>query len=122
MSTPVDPDTSSPENSEERRDWATTLVDRVVDAVERLRSATTQPVITATRALVYGVLGALCLISAVVLASIGPSASSTSSSPARAGRPIWCWVGFSASWAHGSGPDVPPDLLRQIERARSERA
>ena len=71
MATPVDPDTSSPENAEERRDWATTLVDRVVDAVERLRSATTQPVITATRALVYGVLGALCLISAVVLASIG---------------------------------------------------
>ena len=71
MTTPVDSDTSSPENSEERRDWATALVDRVVNAVERLRSATTQPVITTTRALVYGVLGALCLIGAVVLASIG---------------------------------------------------
>ena len=57
MTTPVDPDTSSTENSEERRDWATALVDRVVDAVERLRSATTQPIITATRALVYGILG-----------------------------------------------------------------
>ena len=45
MTTPVDPDTSSTENSEERRDWATTLVDRLDDAVERLRSATTQPVI-----------------------------------------------------------------------------
>ena len=69
--TPVDPDTSSPEDSEERRDWATTLVDRVVTAVESLRSVTTQPFITATRALVYGVLGASCLIGAVVLASIG---------------------------------------------------
>ena len=71
MTNPVDPDTSSPENSEERRDWTTTLVDWVVDTVERLRSVTTQPVITVTRALVYGVLGASCLIGAVVLASIG---------------------------------------------------
>ena len=71
MTTPVNPNTSSTEDSEKRRDWATALVDRVVDAVERLRLATTQPVITATRTLVYGVLGALCLIGAVVLASIG---------------------------------------------------
>ena len=51
MTTPVDPDSSSPEDSEERRDWATALVDRVVDAVERLRLATTQPVLTAPRTL-----------------------------------------------------------------------
>ena len=71
MTTPFIPNTSSTVDSEKRRDWATALVDRGVDAVERLRLATTQPVITATRTLVYGVLGALGLISAVVLASIG---------------------------------------------------
>ena len=71
MTTPVNPNTSSTEDSEKRRDWATALVDRVVTAVESLRSVTTQPFITATRALVYGVLGASCLIGAVVLASIG---------------------------------------------------
>jgi|TARA_B110000881_G_scaffold143497_1_gene126810 hypothetical protein len=54
-----------------RNDWATTSIDRVVDVVERLRSATTQPAITAVRTVVHGVFVAFCLIAALVLGSIG---------------------------------------------------
>ena len=54
-----------------RNDWATTSIDRVVDVVERLRSATTQPAITAVRTVVHGFFVAFCLIAALVLGSIG---------------------------------------------------
>ena len=51
----------------ENRAWYISSINLHIDRT----TLSTQPVITATRALVYGVLGALCLISAVVLASIG---------------------------------------------------
>ena len=75
MSPPVDPeafpDGTSADGLGVRRDWAATSTDRVVDAVERLRSVTTQPAITAIRTVVHGVFVAFCAIGALVLIGIG---------------------------------------------------
>ena len=43
----------------------------IVDVIERFRSVTTQPAITAIRAVVHGVFVAFCLVAALVLGSIG---------------------------------------------------
>jgi len=74
MNTPAAPSSGAPSPDEdpgERSDWATASIDRIVDLVERLRSVTTQPAITATRAIVHGVFVAFCLVAALILASIG---------------------------------------------------
>ena len=52
-------------------DWATRLVDRFVDGVESVRQAATRPVLTAARALVYGLVVVACAVAALVLAGIG---------------------------------------------------
>jgi hypothetical protein len=52
-------------------DWITNLVDRFVDGVESIRRATTRPVLTAARALVYGVVVVACVLGALVLAGLG---------------------------------------------------
>jgi len=75
MSPPVDPEASpggtSADGPDVRRDWATASIDRVVDAVERLRSVTTQPAITVIRTVVHGVFVAFCAIGALILVGIG---------------------------------------------------
>jgi len=75
MNAPVDPEVSpggaSADGPDVRRDWATASIERVVDAVERLRSVTTQPAITAIRTVVPGVFVAFCAIGALVLVGIG---------------------------------------------------
>ena len=75
MSPPVDPESSlggtSADGPDVRRDWATASIDRVVDAVERLRSVTTQPAITVIRTVVHGVFVAFCAIGALILVGIG---------------------------------------------------
>ena len=51
--------------------WAGSLVDRVVEVVQRIRSVTTQPAVTASRGIVYGLVAAVCLIAALVLVGLG---------------------------------------------------
>ncbi len=83
MTTPVDRDpTGDPAVSGSNKDgfatrnsrqgdWASSLVDRFVNVVEQVRNATTQPVITLARALIFGVIMACCLLAALVLTGIG---------------------------------------------------
>ena len=52
-------------------DWAGSLVDRMVEVVQRVRSLTTQPAVTASRGIVYGLVAAVCLIAALVLVAVG---------------------------------------------------
>ena len=52
-------------------DWAGSLVDRIVEVVQRVRSVTTQPAVTASRGIVYGLVAAVCLIAALVLVAVG---------------------------------------------------
>lgn len=52
-------------------DWAGSLVDRMVEVVQRVRSLTTQPAVTASRGIVYGLVAAVCLIAALVLVGLG---------------------------------------------------
>ncbi len=52
-------------------DWASGLVGRFVDGVDSIRRATTRPVLTAARALVYGVVVLACVVAALVLAGVG---------------------------------------------------
>ena len=74
MSTSAAPPSGTPspeEGPDGRSDWATASIDRVVDVVERFRSVTTQPAITAIRAVVHGVFVVFCLVAALALGSIG---------------------------------------------------
>ncbi|HCV35714.1 MAG: hypothetical protein QF638_03040 [Acidimicrobiales bacterium] len=57
--------------SEEDRDWATTATDRAMEVVARIRSATTQPVLTATRGIIYGLLASICLVAVLVFLLLG---------------------------------------------------
>ena len=52
-------------------DWAGSLVNRIVEVVQRVRSVTTQPAVTASRGIVYGLVAAVCLIAALVLVGLG---------------------------------------------------
>ena len=52
-------------------DWAILIVDRVVDVVQRIRSVTTQPAVTVSRGIVYGLVAGVCLIAASVLVGLG---------------------------------------------------
>ena len=68
-----EPTGTEPESgpSDEGRDWAVTATDRVVEVVDRIRSVTTQPALTATRGIVYGLLPGICLIALVALLFLG---------------------------------------------------
>ena len=52
-------------------DWAGSLVNRIVEVVQRVRSVTTQPAVTASRGIVYGLVAAVCLIAALILVGLG---------------------------------------------------
>jgi hypothetical protein len=56
---------------ESEPDWIGLLVDRTVEVVQRIRSVATQPAVTASRAIVYGLVAAVCLIAALVLVGLG---------------------------------------------------
>ena len=74
MSTLAAPSSGTPspeEGPDGRNDWATASIDRIVDVVERFRSVTTQPAVTAIRAVVHGAFVAFCLVAALILGSIG---------------------------------------------------
>jgi hypothetical protein len=60
-----------PGPSDAGRDWAVAATDRVVEVVDRIRSVTTQPALTATRGIVYGLLAGICLIALAVLLFLG---------------------------------------------------
>ncbi|MBM17066.1 MAG: hypothetical protein QF628_01320 [Acidimicrobiales bacterium] len=60
-----------PGPSDEGRDWAVAATNRVVEVVDRIRSTTTQPALTATRGIVYGLLAGICLIALVVFLFLG---------------------------------------------------
>lgn len=51
-------------------DWAASFVDRMMRLVQRTRATTTLPAVTASRGVVFGLLAALCLISALVLVGL----------------------------------------------------
>ena len=52
-------------------DWAGSLVGRIVEVVQRVRSVTTQPAVTASRGIVYGLVAVVCLVAALVLVGLG---------------------------------------------------
>ena len=52
-------------------DWAGSLVNRIVEVVQRVRAVTTHPAVTASRGIVYGLVAAVCLIAALVLVGLG---------------------------------------------------
>ena len=52
-------------------DWTGSLVDRIVEVVQRVRTVTTQPAVTASRGIVYGLVASVCLIAALVLIVLG---------------------------------------------------
>ena len=52
-------------------DWAGSLVGRIVEVVQRVRSVTTKPAVTASRGIVYGLVAVVCLVAALVLIGLG---------------------------------------------------
>ncbi|MBC8194719.1 MAG: hypothetical protein ISR43_06750 [Acidimicrobiia bacterium] len=68
-----DPTGTGPESGtpDEEHDWAVSATDRVVEVVDRIRAVTTQPALTASRGVVYGLLAAICLIVVLVLLLLG---------------------------------------------------
>lgn len=52
-------------------DWATEVTERVISGIERLKGRTTRPVVTALRAVVYGIVVLVALACALVFAVIG---------------------------------------------------
>jgi len=65
------PDTEEDGPSDRRRDWAITATDKVVDIVDLIRSTATQPALTATRGIVYGLLATICSVAVLAFLSIG---------------------------------------------------
>lgn len=65
-----EPDTTSPRDRGPD-DWAVTATDTIVRVVDNVRAKTTGPAITASRAVVYGLLALLLGIAALVLGAIG---------------------------------------------------
>jgi hypothetical protein len=47
---------AEPSPVQQRQDWSDQLVDRIVQVVERVRSATTGPLLKVVRAVVYGII------------------------------------------------------------------
>lgn len=62
---------ASEENEAPKSRWAGSFVDRVVDLVENVRSVVTQPALTVGRGIVYGLVGAICALAALVLIGLG---------------------------------------------------
>ena len=65
----AEPDTPSPD--EEPGDLASRATDRIVDAVGALRSRTTEPLLTATRTIVFGTFATVVGTAFLVLVGIG---------------------------------------------------
>lgn len=61
------PSAVSNNSGEPKPDWPTALVDRVVMATRRVQSITTQPALSASRGIVYGLVLAFCLTATLVL-------------------------------------------------------
>jgi hypothetical protein len=68
MATSVDPDS---EFSVPNADWASSIVGRFVEVVDQVRNVTTRPIITLSRALVFGLVMVCSAIAAAVIAGIG---------------------------------------------------
>lgn len=62
-------DADSPSNDE--RDLAARATDRIVEAVDALRARTTEPLLGATRAIVFGTFVAIAGLAVLVLLGIG---------------------------------------------------
>ena len=65
-------DAGTPSSDEEPRDLASRATDRIVDAVGTVRSRTTEPLLTATRAIVLGTFIAIAGTAVLALVGIGP--------------------------------------------------
>jgi hypothetical protein len=52
-------------------DWATEVTERVISGVDKLKGRTTRPVVTALRAIVYGIVVLVALLAALIFAVIG---------------------------------------------------
>ena len=61
----------TPSSDEEPRDLASRATDRIIEAVGALRSRTTEPLLTATRAVVYGTFIAIAGTAVLALVGIG---------------------------------------------------
>ena len=70
MHSPSDSEASEETEASKPR-WAGSFVDRVVDLVENVRSIVTQPALIASRGIVYGLVGVICALAALVLISVG---------------------------------------------------
>ncbi|MDG2427647.1 MAG: hypothetical protein P8M16_04395 [Acidimicrobiales bacterium] len=68
MTASVDPDS---EFDVPTTDWASSIVGRFIDLVDQVRSVTTQPVISLSRALVFGLVMVCSALAATVVAGIG---------------------------------------------------
>ena len=64
-------DAGTPSSDNESRDLASRTTDRIVDAVGALRSRTTEPLLTATRAIVLGTFVAIAGSAVLALVGIG---------------------------------------------------
>ena len=64
-------DAGTPSSDEEPRDLASRATDRIVDAVGTVRSRTTEPLLTATRAIVLGTFIAIAGTAVLALVGIG---------------------------------------------------
>jgi hypothetical protein len=51
-------------------DWATEVTERVISGVDKLKGRTTRPLVTALRALVYGIVVLVALVAALIFAVI----------------------------------------------------
>jgi len=66
-----DPRRDRPTSDGLTRDWATDVVDRVVDVVDAVRRVTVEPALTIARGLVYGLVVLACGLAALVLTGLG---------------------------------------------------
>lgn len=62
---------TSPDDEEAKEDWTATIVRRFFKVVETARSTTTQPAITASRGVVYGLVFLICLTAVLALTAVG---------------------------------------------------
>ena len=51
--------------------WETQITDRFVHTVDRLRALTTQPLLTASRGVVFGLVAIICGLTVLILFSVG---------------------------------------------------
>ena len=64
-------DADTPSSDQEPPDLASRATDRIIDVVDALRSRTTEPLLTATRAIVFGAFVAIAGTAVLTLVGIG---------------------------------------------------